>query len=159
MRSIVANACGERTKCAASAPSGLVSSPKRPSPRSRASSSSRPFHASSWARVDGVMGVLRKLSQFTIGDAGLGIKRIDMRLHLWIGGVVLRARGPPGSGARMVRHVFVLLRGAAGDAIGADHFVAFENRRGPAAGGNAAIGHGGKTDQELRVSFLEPLLD
>src|SRR5262245_49160600 len=66
---------------------------------------------------------------------------------------------PAHLGARIDRHLLVLLRGAAGNPVGADHLVALEDRRGSAAGRNAAIGHGGEAHQQLRIAFLEPLLD
>src|SRR6185312_1742486 len=99
------------------------------------------------------------LSKLTVGDTSLGVKRIDVRFHLRIGGVMFWTGRPSCFGASINRHFLVLLRRTARDAIGADHFVPFEYRSRTAAGCNPAVGHGGKAYQQLRVSFLEPLLN
>src|SRR5690349_9674712 len=112
IRLISAKACGERTKCAASASPGLRSLPKRPWPRSSASSSMRPFQAafsSLRAAIDCVMRCSGSFLKLAVGNPGLGVKRIDMRFHLRIGRVVLRAGNPAGLGACEDRHLLVLL--------------------------------------------------
>ena len=53
--------------------------------------------------------MLQKNSKLAVGDAGLGIKRIDMRFHLGVGRVVFGSRGPAGFRARVDRHLLVLL--------------------------------------------------
>src|SRR5665647_3112860 len=164
MRSILAKACGERTKYAASARSGLMSSPKRPCPRSSASSSMRPAQADGWARraaIDESMkrsdGEIKGL-QLAIGDAGLGVELVDVRFHarLRLGVGLMR---PADLGAGIDRHLLVLLRGAAADAIGADHLAAAEHRGAATGRGYLAVGQRGQTDQQLRIALLEPLLD
>src|SRR5262245_62949799 len=66
---------------------------------------------------------------------------------------------PTDLGARIHRHLLVLLRGPAGNSVGPHHFVALEDWRTSAARGNASVGHGGQAHQQLRIAFLEPLLD
>src|SRR5690242_6262524 len=156
MCSTLAKPCGERTNCANSAPCGLTSSPKRPLPRSSGSSSMRPCHCC--ATVELVIRALQNISKAGF-DAGCGIEGVDVRLHLRLGGVGRGRVRPAGLGAGIKRDLLVLLRGAAGNPVGPDHLVALEHRRRAAAGGDAAMGHGGEADQQLRIALLEPLLD
>ena len=61
--------------------------------------------------------------------------------------------------AGVAAHRLILIRGAAGDAVGADHLVADEDRRAAARDVDLTVGQHRGVHEELRIAFLEPLLD